>query len=155
MLGVKTKPRIGIAWQGNKTHSNDHVRSIKFADLIPHLSEECDWFSLQIHISDDDKNLINSRENLHHFGEMIGDFSETAAFCNVLDAIICVDTSIAHLAGAIGRPTHLLLAYLSDSRWHEKGEQTPWYEGTKLYRQGADRNWSYPLNNAINAIRNL
>ena len=66
---------------------------------------------------------------------MIGDFAETAAFCSVLDAVICVDTSIAHLAGAIHRPVHLLLAYVADARWHHLRSDSPWYPSLSIHRQ--------------------
>ena len=153
-LGIKTKQRIGIAWKGNPKHNNDQNRSIQLETFIKHLTSDCEWFSLQISISEAEQRLINDNDNIKHFGELIGDFAETAALCSVLDAVICVDTSIVHLAGSIGVPTHLLLAYVADARWHDKGEQTPWYNNVKIYRQSSDRSWIAPLQAAFSSLSN-
>ena len=119
-LGVKTKKRIGIAWKGNPKHTNDQNRSIKLETFITHLTPDCEWFSLQISISEAEQRLINDSGNIKHFGKLIGDFAETAAFCSVLDAVICVDTSIVHLAGSIGVPHIFCWRYSADARWHAK-----------------------------------
>ena len=130
----KEKLKLGLAWRGNPKHPKNAQRSASLADLIDELSNQFEWFSLQIETSREEDQLISKRENFHHFGKKIGDFAETAAFCCSLDAIISVDTSIAHLAGALGLPTFLLLSEVPDSRWQLMGERTPWYDSMKLFR---------------------
>ena len=120
-------------------------------DIINDLSPKFDWYSLQIQASDKDIETMKSSGKITHFGEMIGDFAETAAFCSVLDAIICVDTSIAHLAGAIHRPVHLLLAYVADARWHDLRSDSPWYPSL-VFTDKKDEQWQTPLVAAQNTL---
>lgn len=151
-LGPKIMPRVGIAWQGNPSHSKNHKRSMPLPDIINDLSPNFDWYSLQIQVSDEDKNIIKNSGKITHFGEKIGDFAETAALCSVLDAVICVDTSIAHLSGAIGRPVYLLLAYVADARWHDLRSDSPWYTSLCIHRQEKDKQWQKPLLSAQNQL---
>ena len=153
-LGEAKKPRIGIAWQGNPHHSKNHLRSIQLSHIVGYLSTDFDWYSLQFEVSFEDECIINNTHQLTHFGELIGDFAETAAFCSALDAIVSVDTSIVHLCGAIGKPVHLLLSYIADSRWHADGDSTPWYSTIRIYRQGMSRRWQEPIQQAISEINN-
>ena len=145
-------PRVGIAWQGNPSHSKNHKRSMPLPDIINDLSPNFDWYSLQIQVSDEDKNIIKNSGKITHFGEKIGYFAETAALCSVLDAVICVDTSIAHLSGAIGRPVYLLLAYVADARWHDLRSDSPWYTSLCIHRQEIDKQWQKPLLSAQNQL---
>lgn len=153
-LGEAKKPRIGIVWQGNPHHSKNHLRSIQLSNIVEYLSTDFDWYSLQFEVSFEDECIINNTHQLTHFGELIGDFAETAAFCSVLDAIVSVDTSIVHLCGAIGKPVHLLLSYIADSRWHADGDRTPWYSTICIYRQGVSRCWRRPIQQAISELNN-
>ena len=107
-LGETKKSRIGLIWKGNPDHPKDHERSIKLASIVNDLTPEFEWYSLQLQISDEEKFLIDQSTHLTHIGPLIGDFAETAALCAVLDAVVCVDTSIAHLCGAIGQNVYLL-----------------------------------------------
>ena len=151
-LGAKTKPRIGIVWQGNPAHENDIKRSIALETVINYLSHDFEWFSLQKDVTTEDLSIINSTPKLHHFGEEIGDFCSTAGLCDALDAVVSVDTSMAHLAGAIGKPVHILLSYNADARWHENRSDTPWYPTVTLFRQGADNQWASPLARSMNTL---
>ncbi|MEK9570812.1 MAG: tetratricopeptide repeat protein [Paracoccaceae bacterium] len=134
-LGNSMKPRVGLCWRGNPQHPNDKRRSIALSDIIGTLGSEFDWLSLQYEIDDQESNVLKKSQKIRHFGSLIGDFAETAALCKALDAIICVDTSIAHLAGATGSDTYLLLAQVADSRWHASGNNTPWYENVTILRK--------------------
>ena len=120
----KTKPRIGLVWQGNSKHSKDQYRSIKFETIAAHLSPEFDWYSLQFDISEQDEKIVKQIKSLTHYGKTIGDFSETAALCTFLDRVVSVDTSIAHLAGAIGCNV-IMLSHSADARWHATGNKSP------------------------------
>ena len=151
-LGAKTKPRIGFVWQGNPAHENDTKRSIALETVIDYLSPDFEWFSLQKDITTKDLNIIKSTSKLHHFGEEIGDFCSTAGLCDALDAVVSVDTSMAHLAGAIGKPVHLLLSYNADARWHENRSDTPWYPTATLFRQDDENQWASPLAQSMNTL---
>ena len=152
-LGETKKSRIGLIWKGNPDHPKDHERSIKLASIVNDLTPEFEWYSLQLQISDEEKFLIDQSTHLTHIGPLIGDFAETAALCAVLDAVVCVDTSIAHLCGAIGQNVYLLLSFNADSRWHADGDKTSWYRTLRIYRQGSDRCWREPLQLAIEDLK--
>ena len=139
---VKTKkPRIGICWRGNSEHVNDHKRSINLSSIIDLIDDSFAWVSLQYDVNQNELDLINSNTNIIHYGHEIGDFAKTAALVKSLDAIICVDTSIAHLAGAIGKSVFLMLCDVADARWKTTGSATPWYQNTVLIRQKSRLHW--------------
>jgi hypothetical protein len=144
-LGPKKSPRIGLVWSGNADHSNDHHRSLALDTLIHLLPKNLEYICLQDRIRDTDKNTFETSP-IRHFGSDLLDFSETAALCQAMDLIISVDTSVAHLSAALGKPTWILLPYLPDWRWMINKSETPWYPSAKLYRQQADRHWEPVLN---------
>ena len=108
-LRPSTKPRIGVAWSGNTEHRNDINRSIELANLAPILAIDADWISLQKEIGDIDRPLLGSFRQISHYGELLNDFSDTAAVIAAVDLVITVDTSVAHLASAMGKPVWILL----------------------------------------------
>lgn len=152
-LSEAKKLRIGICWRGNPNHPNDERRSMCLEDIIDTLEPEFDWFSLQFEVTEEEASIIDNFTHIQCFSSLLGDFSETAAFCQNLDAIICVDTSIAHLAGSIGSNTYLLLAQLADSRWHAGGSSTPWYNSVTILRQDCDTDYRALLRQAQMQIR--
>ena len=81
------------------------------------------------------------KSEIKYFGAELNDFTDTAALCELMDVVISVDTSVAHLAGALGKPTWVLLPYVPDWRWLLNRVDSPWYPSVKLYRQEADRDW--------------
>ena len=89
-----------------------------------------------------DKASLLERTDIVDLTAHLGDFMETAALISCLDLVITVDTSVAHLAGALGRPTWILLPYTPDYRWLLDREDSPWYPTARLFRQGATREWS-------------
>ena len=120
---------------------NDHKRSINLSSIIDLIDDSFAWVSLQYDVNQNELELINSNPNIIHFGREIGDFAKTAALVKSLDAIICVDTSIAHLAGAIGKSVFLMLCDVADARWKTTGSATPWYQNTVLIRQKSRLHW--------------
>ena len=152
-LGAKTKPRIGLVWQGNSKHSKDQYRSIKFETIAAHLSPEFDWYSLQFDISEQDKKIVKQIRSLTHYGKTIGDFSETAALCTFLDRVVSVDTSIAHLAGAIGCNVDLMLSHSADARWHSTGNKSPWYSRMQIHRKNRGEEWGPFFKKVVERIR--
>ncbi len=139
-LGAQTRPRIGLVWSGNSLHSNDHNRSIPLKDFISGLPEGYQYVSLQRELKATDQTALDSSTILH-FGTQLQDFSDTAALCELMDLVISVDTSVAHLAGAMSRPIYILLPVNSDWRWMQHRRDSPWYPSATLYRQERPGDW--------------
>jgi tetratricopeptide (TPR) repeat protein len=141
LLGERTKPRIGLAWSGHPTHKNDLGRSIRLETLLPLMVDRCEWFSLQKLVREYDRDaLINSP--LRDVSKQLNDFADTAALIYHLDVVITVDTSIAHLAGALGKPVWIMLPFSADFRWLRDRDDSPWYPTAKLFRQTTDGAWA-------------
>ena len=140
-LGPKTRPRIGLAWSGNAAHKNDQNRSIGLQFLSPLLDIGATFVSLQKDVRDADAAFLREREDILHFGDALKDFSDTAALISNLDLVISVDTSVAHLAGALGKPVWVLLTYVPDWRWLLDRDDSPWYPTARLFRQNDARTW--------------
>ncbi|MES2584646.1 MAG: tetratricopeptide repeat-containing glycosyltransferase family protein [Pseudomonadota bacterium] len=145
VLGEKKFLRVGLAWSGNPTHSNDRTRSIALADLMAHLPAGLEYVCLQKDIRSTDLAMLQSSSCIRYFGDAIRDFSDTAALCELMDVVVSVDTSIAHLGGAMGRPTWIMLPYHPDWRWLLERDDSPWYPSVSLYRQPALFDWSSVL----------
>jgi len=145
ILGDKTLPRIGLAWSGSPRHKNDYNRSIPFSQFKQLLNTNAHFYSLQKDLRDDEAALLTDCSDIQHFGDQLHDFSDTAALCELMDIIISVDTSIAHLAGAMGKRVWILLPYNPDWRWMLDREDSAWYPSTRLFRQPAPRDWQTVL----------
>jgi tetratricopeptide (TPR) repeat protein len=129
------KPRIGFAWRGSPEHKNDANRSVDLSVLAPLISEAAAWVSLQNDITPAESAVLAGLPQIVDLGRELRDFSDTAAVVDVLDLVIVVDTSIAHLAGAMGKPVWLLLPFNSDWRWLMDRDDSPWYPSARLFRQ--------------------
>ena len=140
-LGERRLPRIGLAWRGNPQHKNDHNRSMKLEEWVHQLPPGFEYLSLQKEVLATEEALLE-RFHIRSFGADIQDFSDTAALCEAMDAVICVDTSSAHLAGALGVKTWVLLTHTPDWRWLLERQDSPWYDSMRLYRQDVDRQWA-------------
>jgi tetratricopeptide (TPR) repeat protein len=134
-------PRVGIAWSGNPNHANDHNRSMALATFRAVDAEACRFFTVQPQMNDVDRALFAAWERAEDVGRELRDFRDTAALFEALDLVITVDTSVAHLAGALGRPVWILLPHAPDWRWMLDRADSPWYPTARLYRQGPDRSW--------------
>ena len=141
-LGKKSKPRIGLVWSGNAKHKNDHNRSLSLSQLLPSLPPNIEYVCLQKELRDADKELLAQHSQIKYFGDALADFTDTAALCELMDVVISVDTSVAHLAGALGKQTWVLLPFGPDWRWLLDREDNPWYPSVKLYRQEKAGDWS-------------
>ena len=137
MLGTTTRPRVGVAWSGGATHRNDARRSIGLAPLRPLLSSGVELVSLQKDVDAEERALLEGR--VRHFEQ--ADFADTAALVSLMDAVVSVDTAVAHLAGALGRPVFIMLALVHDWRWLEEREDSPWYPTARLLRQAREGDW--------------
>jgi len=139
-LGTKTRPRIGLVWSGNPKHKNDENRSISLRTLMPLFTVEATFVSLQKDVRAADAEALKAG-GLLDFGDALRDFSDTAALVANLDLVISVDTSVAHLAGALATPVWVLLPFVPDWRWLLDRDDSPWYPTARLFRQDATRGW--------------
>jgi len=146
-LGPARKRRIGLAWTGSTAHSGDRWRSVTLADLLPLLELDAEFFSLQKELRVADETTLRATPALRHFGEDLRDFSDTAALCELMDHVVSVDTSVAHLAGALDKPVSILLPFSPDWRWMLDRDDTPWYPRTRLYRQQVAGDWAAVIEN--------
>lgn len=140
-LGKRTKPRIGLAWRGSALHANDRNRSIALGDIVEHLPGQLQYVSLQKEVSPADRETLFSHTEIQNFGEQLSDFTDTAALCELMDVVVSVDTSVAHLAGAMGRPVWILLPFIPDWRWLLDREDSVWYPSARLFRQDSAGDW--------------
>ena len=141
-LGDRVKPRIGLVWSGAAGHANDRNRSASLAALAPLFAFDADWFVLQKDIRPADRETLAGLTSVTLIEEAVADFEQTAALIANLDLVIAVDTSIAHLAAAMGKPTWILLSPASDWRWLLEREDSPWYASARLFRQAVAHDWS-------------
>ena len=145
-LGPATRRRIGLVWSGAAGHRNDRHRSLPLARLLAALPEGFDYVGLQQEIRPHDQATLDAHPQVRSFSRDLNDFTDTAALISLMDAVVSVDTSIAHLAGALGKDVRVLLARIGqDWRWMTEDVQTPWYPSMRLYRQGEDNDWAGPL----------
>jgi len=148
-LGPKSNLRVGMVWSGNAKHKNDHNRSIALEQMLSAIPEGYELVSLQKEVRETDLTVLEKTKQVRHFGAELDDFSDTAALCDLMDVIISVDTSVAHLAGALGKPLKLLLPDNSDFRWLLDRSDSPWYPSMRLFAQGIDKLWE-PVLEKIN-----
>jgi tetratricopeptide (TPR) repeat protein len=135
--------RVGIAWAGNANFKGDLTRSIGLARLSPLLSVAgVQLVSLQKELRDGDRDILRSRPQVIQLGDAIDDFADTAAIMSQLDLVISSDTSVAHLAGALGKPVWVLLQYVADWRWLRGRSDNPWYPTARLFRQPKIDDWA-------------
>jgi tetratricopeptide (TPR) repeat protein len=135
--------RVGIAWAGNPRYKADRLRSVKLATLLPLLrAPGITWISLQKGEAAAQLALLPGDIFLWDGSSRDRDLAETAALVATLDLVITTDTCIAHLAGAMAKPVWILLPHLSDWRWMQQTETTPWYPTARLFRQPAPGDWA-------------
>ncbi len=141
---------IGIAWSGNPMHPDDHHRSIPLKLFAPLFKLGKSFYPMQKDIPYRDKDAFNLSGMEEPDFRNVHDIEE--AFVGI-DLVITVDTMTAHLAGAEGIPTFLLLPYACDWRWGLEGERTPWYPSIKIFRQGADRRWEPVIQKVVEELK--
>jgi tetratricopeptide (TPR) repeat protein len=141
-LASKMKPRVGLTWSGRQTAGTNRKRHFPLASLIPHLPPEMQYFCLQTDVNETDRKTLAENPQILEFRDELRDFSKTAALCECMDLVISVDTSIAHLSGALGKTTWVLLAFNADWRWLIGRDDSPWYPTMRLYRQKVPGGWN-------------
>jgi len=144
-LSPKRKPPIGLVWSGNTLFKENAKRSVPLLQMISFLPSNLQYVSLQKELSDFDLKVLERNAFISNYASYLIDFNETAALIDCLDLVITVDTSIAHLAGAMGKRTWLLLSENADWRWFMDTESSPWYPTIKIFRQDQLGDWSSVL----------
>jgi tetratricopeptide (TPR) repeat protein len=140
-LGNKTVTKIGLVWSGSTTHNNDHNRSLLLQQLSSLLELPVEFHSLQKEVRTVDIKTLTEFPSIHQHQDDLQDFSDTAALVDAMDIIISVDTSVAHLAGAMGKKVFVLVPYAPDYRWMLDRPDSPWYPSATLFRQPALDDW--------------
>lgn len=161
-LGRRPRFRIGLVWSGSSQHTNDKNRSLSLSELIEILRSqlskeqygEIAFHALQKEINAEDLSIL-LRSSIQHHSQDLHSFKDTAALISQMDLVISVDTSVAHLAAAMGKPTWILLSHIPDFRWLLEREDTPWYHSVRLFRQQQARNWQAPLHQVAQACAQM
>ncbi|MCC7273140.1 MAG: hypothetical protein IT561_10760 [Alphaproteobacteria bacterium] len=132
---------MGIAWAGNPVYPNDRARSIAFATIAPLLRAGVRWISLQKGLGAAALAEAPETPDVDRTVEDVEDFADTAAVVDQLDLVVAVDTAVAHLAGALGRPTWLLNRYDSEWRWMLGRRDSHWYPSMRIFTQPGPGDW--------------
>lgn len=154
LAGWSGKPRVGLAWSGSHAQVNNRNRAIPLATLLPLVREyDAHWFSLQ---KGDGGAYTDTDPAAAGLVDLTGewlDFADSAAMIEQLDLVITVDTAVAHLAGALGKPVWILLAPNADWRWLLEREDSPWYPTARLFRRGFGEDRSRQVERVRQALR--
>jgi len=148
--------KIGVVWAGRSRSWADN-RSLP-AKLLSGLLGKCSefaWFNLQLEPSDEARRIIDSTACVTDLSPHISDFASTASLIESMDLVVTVDTAVVHLAGALGKPTWVLLPFAADWRWLLDREDTPWYPNTKLFRQRVAGDWPEVIDRVANELQRL
>jgi tetratricopeptide (TPR) repeat protein len=151
-LGPAVKRRIGLVWAGGTNYKGDHKRSMNLAVCLPLFDLDADWICLQKEIGENDVATLRGTERLTLYCDELDDFSDTAGLIELMDLVITVDTSVAHLAAAMGKPVWILLPYSSDWRWLRDRDDSPWYPTAKLFRQQRPGDWAGVVDKVARAL---
>lgn len=154
-LGPRDRFRVGLAWAGNPDHKNDHNRSMALRMLAPLLDCGVQFVSLQKGVRDQDRAFLAERRDIADLTQHLTDFNETAALMSCLDLVISVDTSVAHLAGALEVPVWTMLPFNPDWRWLLSRSDSPWYQSMRLFRQPKRGDWASVVGDVCRELESL
>jgi len=154
-LAAARHPRIGVVWSGNPDHRNDANRSIPLETFRRIFAAPAAFFCLQNELRAGDAAALADTPQVAYVGPQLVDFAATAALVAELDLVISVDTSVAHLAAAMGRPVWLLLPTNPDWRWLLDRKDSPWYPTMRLFRQERRGDWNGVMEQVAQEIARL
>jgi tetratricopeptide (TPR) repeat protein len=144
---------VGLVWAGSAGHAGDALRTMSFKDVLPLTSRgDCAFHSLQVGPRAADIGANGAGDLVADVGNALSNWVLTAATINALDVLITVDTGVAHLAGALGKPVWMLVSTEPDFRWTRAGESTPWYPTMKLFRQKKKGDWTSVVNDVAASL---
>jgi tetratricopeptide (TPR) repeat protein len=144
--------RLGIACSGNPAHLGDRHRSIPLALFAPVLRPGVEAFLVQTDLRPEDEAFLAATPALIDLRPRLRDFTDTAAALHTMDAVLCVDTSVAHLAATLGRPVHMLIPPLPDWRWFLHRTDSPWYPSLRLHRRTREEGWEAVIARAATCL---
>lgn len=152
--GEPGKKKIGLIWAGSKEHPGDHVRSMPLHALIPLTgNNDCEFYSFQVGERAPDLETCGAQPLIH--GLALRMWMQTAASLRHMDALVTVDTGCAHLAGAMGVKTFLMVSTEPDWRWGLEGDSTPWYPSFKIIRQEKRGDWAGVVRRVADELKRL
>jgi tetratricopeptide (TPR) repeat protein len=143
--------KVGLTWSGNARQGNDENRSVPLAALAPMFALDALFVSLQPLVRERDISTF-AQSGIVDFGSELANFADTAALMQELDLVISVDTSVAHLAGALGKPLWVLLTRVPDWRWLLDRTDSPWYPEARLFRQDRPGDWPALVERVVQAL---
>ena len=148
---------VGLVWRGNPNHVNNHNRSASLDDLLPLIAahESIQFVTLQKDLTDAERNALRGYNNTRMLDNELTDFDETAAVMCNMDVVISVDSAPAHLSGALGKSTWILLPFCGEWRWMVDRPDSPWYPTAKLFRQKFIGNWTDVVINVKTSLAEL
>ena len=141
------KKKIGLFWQGNKKIFKNRSLPIDYVYKIVQ-NNNYKFYSFQI------DNIVSDNDNIINLNEYINDYADTAALLKNMDLLVTIDSSIVHMAGAIGIKTFLLLPYTAEWRWFFDSDTSFWYDSVKIFRQSSPNNWDNVVDNLILKLDN-
>jgi Flp pilus assembly protein TadD len=150
MIADLPRPRIGLAWSANLQAATGRRRSVPLALLASILALPASFLVLHTELSAAERAALAGTERV---AVLDRGFADTAAAIDALDLVVTIDTSIAHLAGGLGRPCWILLPQRADWRWLERGDDTPWYPMARLFRQHDGAGWAPVIERVLEALR--
>ena len=142
-LGPKKRLRVGFCWSGRKDSWINQHKGMPFVDMLTLIKQNPDyeWINLQADCTPEEESVLTAN-GVTVYSSVIHNFGDTAALIQHLDVVLSVDTAVAHLSGAIGRPTWVMLnQYALDWRWLLNRDDSPWYPSARLFRQPAMGDW--------------
>lgn len=154
-LGPASRLRIGLVWSGRRYPPINYPRDMTLEQLQPLLELDAEFVCLQQQLWDAERAVLAAMPSVIRQGDVFEDFADTAALVDSLDLVITVDTSIAHLAGALGKPVWLMNRFASCWRWLQKGVDSPWYPNMRLFRQPAPGDWEAVVREIVTAAVRL
>ncbi|OGO98857.1 MAG: hypothetical protein A3E00_00600 [Curvibacter sp. RIFCSPHIGHO2_12_FULL_63_18] len=153
-LGPKGKYRVALVWAGRPTHGNDVNRSLRLAQLQGLMQlDQVEYISVQKGDAATQLSALPAGSKVTNLSPEIHSFEDTAAILTLVDELVTVDTSVAHLAGGLGIKVRVLLPLIPDWRWLLSRTDSPWYPSAQLYRQTQRSDWSAPLKNLLKSVR--
>ena len=146
-------PRVGLVWAGSPTYKHDRQRSCALQEFLPVLQTPgIAFYSLQKGERDRELAQLPPGICVQDLAPCLHDYGATALLIDQFDLVITVDTSVAHLAGALGKPVWVLLSHVPDWRWGLEGETTPWYPTMRLFRQARLGDWAEVMQRVAQAL---
>jgi len=144
-LGLTGKKRVGLVWSGTMANAGLRKRAVPLAEMKAVRDSRASYHGLQKELQAADREELSRIPDIEFLGDSLKDFNNTAALLDLMDLVITVDTSVAHLAGAMGKEVWILLPFSPDWRWFLERSDNPWHASARLFRQSAPGDWASVL----------